>query len=197
MCTKSSAVQVLRANKVSVVAILKSPCHRERSVAISYFLTLRHREHRDCIRRTGSRLFAPTFRVFRASRILRPLSFVSRTVGKSAPNLLKRDFRAAKPYSKWTTDITEFRLKGQKLYLSPILDLFNGEIISYTLSSNASFHQVTEMLQNAFKKVPDNVHLILHSDQGWQYQMRQYQKMLKERGSSRACPGRGIVTTTV
>lgn len=112
-------------------------------------------------------------------------------LGKVAPNLLKRDFRATKPYSKWTTDITEFRLMGQKLYLSPIMDLFNGEIISYTLSNNASFHQVTEMLQNAFQKVPDNVPLILHSDQGWQYQMRQYQKMLKEKGIRQSMSRKG------
>jgi transposase InsO family protein len=88
-------------------------------------------------------------------------------IGKVAPNLLKRDFRAAKPNSKWTTDITEFRLMGQKLYLSPIMDLFNGEIISYTLSKSAAFHQVTEMLENAFQKVPGSIRLILHSDQGW------------------------------
>ena len=103
-------------------------------------------------------------------------------VGKIAPNLLKRDFRAVRPNSKWTTDITEFKLFGQKLYLSPIMDLFNGEIISYTLSRSPSFHQVTEMLKSAFQKIPDNTQLILHSDQGWQYQMRPYQKMLKDKG---------------
>jgi putative transposase len=112
-------------------------------------------------------------------------------LGKVAPNLLKRDFRAEKPNSKWTTDITEFRLLGQKLYLSPILDLFNGEIISYTLSKSAAFHQVTEMLENAFHKVPDNPYLILHSDQGWQYQMRTYQKMLKEKGVRQSMSRKG------
>jgi putative transposase len=61
-------------------------------------------------------------------------------VGKIAPNLLKRDFKAVKPNAKWTTDITEFNLLGQKLYLSPILDLFNGEIISYTLSKLSLIH---------------------------------------------------------
>jgi putative transposase len=112
-------------------------------------------------------------------------------LGKVAPNLLKRDFRAEKPNSKWTTDITEFRLMGQKLYLSPIMDLFNGEIISYTLSKSATFHQVTEMLENAFQKVPGSIRLILHSDQGWQYQMRQYQKMLKEKGVRQSMSRKG------
>jgi putative transposase len=103
-------------------------------------------------------------------------------VGKVAPNLLKRDFKANIPNLKWTTDVTEFKLLGQKIYLSPILDLFNGEIISYSLSTNPSFHQITEMIKSAFQKIPDNTHLILHSDQGWQYQMKLYQKMLKDKG---------------
>lgn len=112
-------------------------------------------------------------------------------VGKIAPNLLKRDFRAVKPNSKWTTDITEFNIFGQKLYLSPILDLFNGEIISYTLSKSPNFHQVTEMLQKAFLKIPNDSHLLLHSDQGWQYQMRQYQKMLKDKGIRQSMSRKG------
>jgi putative transposase len=112
-------------------------------------------------------------------------------VGKIAPNLLRRDFRAEKPNQKWTTDITEFKLSGQKLYLSPIMDLFNGEIISYSLSKNPNFHQVTEMLKDAFRKIPDNSQLILHSDQGWQYQMKVYQKLLKEKGVRQSMSRKG------
>jgi len=82
-------------------------------------------------------------------------------------------------------------LFGQKLYLSPILDLFNGEIISYTLSKNPNFQQITEMLKLAFQKVPDNTQLILHSDQGWQYQMRPYQKMLKDKGIKQSMSRKG------
>jgi putative transposase len=102
--------------------------------------------------------------------------------GKTVSNLLDRNFSAVKPNSKWVTDVTEFRLLGQKLYLSPILDLFNSEIICYTLSSCPSFRQITDMLQSAFQKIPDNSHLILHSDQGWQYQLKPYQKMLMDKG---------------
>jgi transposase InsO family protein len=112
-------------------------------------------------------------------------------VGKIAPNLLQRDFRAVKPNLKWTTDITEFKLLGQKLYLSPIMDLFNSEIVSFTLSSRPSFHPVTEMLKSAFQKIPDNTQLILHSDQGWQYQMRSYQKMLKDKGVRQSMSRKG------
>ena len=103
-------------------------------------------------------------------------------VGKIAPNVLNRNFKAAKPYDKWVTDITEFSLFGQKLYLSPILDLYNGEIVSYNLSERPTFHQTMDMLDKAFEQIPDNIGLILHSDQGWQYQMKQYQHRLQKKG---------------
>jgi putative transposase len=112
-------------------------------------------------------------------------------LGKIAPNLMNRDFRAEKPYFKWATDITVFKLFGEKLYLSPIIDLFNGEIISYSLSKNPNFHQVTEMLKDAFLKIPENSQLILHSDQGWQYQMKPYQKMLKDKGIRQSMSRKG------
>ena len=102
--------------------------------------------------------------------------------GKIAPNILERNFKAAQPNQKWATDITEFNVLGKKLYLSPIIDLFNGEIISYDLSERPNFNQIITMLKKSFKKIPNNVNLILHSDQGWQYQMKQYQRILKEKG---------------
>ena len=103
-------------------------------------------------------------------------------VGKVAPNLLNRDFEAEKPNEKWVTDITEFSLFGQKLYLSPILDLYNREIISYSLMERPVYGQVQEMLEKAFDKNPDLKGLVFHSDQGWQYQMKNYQAKLKEKG---------------
>jgi putative transposase len=113
------------------------------------------------------------------------------TVGKIAPNLVNRDFKANEPNLKWVTDITQFKLVGQKLYLSPILDLFNSEIISYTLSKSPNFQQITDMLQSAFLKIPNDSHLILHSDQGWHYQMQDYQKMLKEKGIRQSMSRKG------
>ena len=104
------------------------------------------------------------------------------SIGKIANNLLKRDFKADKPNQKWVTDVTEFKVHDRKLYLSPIIDLFNGEIISYNLSKHPTFQQITDMLEKAFIKIKNNTNLILHSDQGWQYQMKIYQNMLKEKG---------------
>ena len=80
------------------------------------------------------------------------------------------------------TDVTEFKVKDQKVYLSPILDLYNGEVISYNISLRPDFHQTMDMLDKAFDIIPDNSGAILHSDQGWQYQMKRYQQRLKEKG---------------
>jgi len=112
-------------------------------------------------------------------------------VGKIAPNLLERNFFAAEPNEKWVTDMTEFSLFGQKLYLSPILDLYNGEIISYSTSFHPRFSLITEMIGDAFKKIPDNTNLILHSDQGWQYQMKKYQQALDVKGIRQSMSRKG------
>lgn len=111
--------------------------------------------------------------------------------GKIAPNVLNRDFKAVQPNQKWATDITEFNISGKKLYLSPIIDLFNLEIISYELSERPNFNQVMTMLKKSFKKIPDLTNLILHSDQGWQYQMKQYQELLKQKGIKQSMSRKG------
>ncbi len=112
-------------------------------------------------------------------------------VGKIAPNILKRDFNATAPNQMWTTDITEFALFGRKLYLSPILDMYNGEIISYEISDRPVLGQVLRMLDNAFAKIPDNTNLIFHSDQGWQYQHKTSQKRLKDKGIRQSMSRKG------
>ena len=99
-------------------------------------------------------------------------------VGKVAPNILKRDFTASKPYEKLTTDVTEFAVCNEKVYLSPVMDLYNREIISYSISTSPSFWQTREMLNGLFEKLPKEAAPIFHSDQGWQYQMKEYQRLL-------------------
>ena len=113
------------------------------------------------------------------------------TIGKVADNLLERDFKADAPNQKWATDVTEFKIHDEKLYLSPIIDLFNGEVISFNLSRHPNFKQVVDMLEKAFEKIPDNTNLILHSDQGWQYQMKQYQHLLKKKGIRQSMSRKG------
>lgn len=103
-------------------------------------------------------------------------------VGKTAPNILERDFNATKPNEKWVTDITEFHLFGEKLYLSPILDLYNGEIIAYNFEKRPVYPLVSKMLDKAFKYLNEGDSPILHSDQGWHYQMGKYRQVLKNEG---------------
>lgn len=112
-------------------------------------------------------------------------------VGKIAENVLNREFKADKPNQKWVTDITEFKLFGEKLYLSPILDLFNGEIISYTLGTRPTYALVEEMLEKGLKHLSEPQNLLIHSDQGWHYQMPQYRQRLKEAGVTQSMSRKG------
>ncbi len=101
-------------------------------------------------------------------------------VGRIAPNVINRDFSAEAPNRKWATDVTQINIGDVKLYLSPILDMFNGEIISYNISKSPNLEQVYDMLDKAFAKFDCLDGLILHSDQGWQYQHFGYRKRLEE-----------------
>jgi putative transposase len=112
-------------------------------------------------------------------------------IGKIAPDLLERNFESTAPNRKWVTVVTEFSLFGQKLYLSPILDLYSRDIISYTISDRPVFSMTTDMLNNAFEYIPSGTNLILHSDQGWQYQHKQYQRMLKAKGIRQSMSRKG------
>ena len=87
--------------------------------------------------------------------------------------------------------MTEFSLFGEKLYLSPILDLHSNDLVSYTISDRPVLSMVTTMLNEAFAKIPDGTNLILHSDQGWQYQHKQYQRMLREKGIRQSMSRKG------
>ena len=111
--------------------------------------------------------------------------------GTTADNLLAREFTAEKPNQKWVTDVTEFRMFGQKLYLSPILDLCSGDIVTYTMSDSPNLLMVTTMLEQAFSQIPDNTNLLLHSDQGWHYRHKQYVQMLQKKGIQQSMSRKG------
>ena len=103
-------------------------------------------------------------------------------VGKIAPNLLKRDFSTTAPNQKWVTDVTEFSLFGEKVYLSPILDLHSCDLVSYVISERPVLSMVMNMVDDAARRLPPGAAPILHSDQGWQYQHKYYQKKLADYG---------------
>ena len=105
-------------------------------------------------------------------------------IGKTAPNILNRNFTTTGPNQKWTTDVTQINIGASKCYLSPILDMYNGEIISYTISDRPDLKMVMDMLGKAYAKDRVKKGLILHSDQGWHYQHASYQKSLRDHETS-------------
>lgn len=112
-------------------------------------------------------------------------------IGKVAPNILNREFAADAPYTKLTTDVTEFSICNEKVYLSPVLDMYNNEILSYSISLSPNFWQTREMLDGLFERLPKTAKPILHSDQGWQYQMKEYQRILKEHNITQSMSRKG------
>ena len=109
-------------------------------------------------------------------------------IGKICDNALLdketgiRHFETSSVNQKWTTDISEFHISAGKLYLSPILDIHNREIVSFNISRKPNYEQIIDMLNKAFNQYNNLSGLVFHSDQGWQYQMSHYQKTLKEKG---------------
>lgn len=113
------------------------------------------------------------------------------TYGKIAPNILSRNFKASSPNQKWVTDVTEFNVKGTKLYLSPVLDLYNSEIIAWHMTTHPGMNLVDNMLSKAIQRLKPDERPILHSYQGWQYQMARYQEKLKVKGIEQSMSRKG------
>lgn len=123
-------------------------------------------------------------------RIKRYMSYRG-NVGKMTENLLQRQFKADRSNEKWVTDVTEFKVTDQKLYLSTVLDLYNGEIIAHQIAERPVYGLVKEMLNKACARLKVGDKPILHSDQGWQYQMKTYQAELKKHGIQQSMSRKG------
>jgi len=111
--------------------------------------------------------------------------------GKITTNRMGRDFTAKKPNEKWVTDVTEFKVAGEKLYLSPVLDLYNGEILAYQVDTSPHYKLVSGMLEQALERLPEGVAPMLHSDQGWQYQYYKYRHRLEYMGLEQSMSRKG------
>lgn len=101
-------------------------------------------------------------------------------VGKIAENLLKREFDTEAPNTKWVTDVTEFKVAEHKVYLSPILDLFDRSIVSYSISESPNVAFTNQSLSEAISTLAEDETPMMHSDQGFQYQHASWQKLLSE-----------------
>ncbi len=102
--------------------------------------------------------------------------------GLTAPNRLQRRFKADRPNHKWVTDVTEFKVRGERLYLSPILGLYNQEVVSYEIARSPRLPLVMTMLKRATRRLAPGERPMLHSDQGWQYRMALYRQTLSQHG---------------
>ena len=100
-------------------------------------------------------------------------------VGKTVSNVINRDFTADRPLQKVATDVTQINIGGSKIYLSPVLDMFNGEILSYVISESPNLKMVMDMLNQLYDEVGSTEGMLMHSDQGWHYQHAAYQRSLK------------------
>jgi len=112
-------------------------------------------------------------------------------VGHAAANVLQRQFQAKAANQKWVTDVTEFNVAGEKLYLSPVMELYNGEIIAFETARRPMFELVGSMLKKALAKLKAHDKPLLHSDQGWQYRMPAYQRALRQRGLEQSMSRKG------
>ena len=99
--------------------------------------------------------------------------------GIVAPNLLKRQFEADSPNQKWVTDVTEFSVGDRKLYLSPIMDLFDRQIISYAIGTSPNLELANCSLRDALATLENGQTPLVHSDQGFQYQHNSWRTLLE------------------
>ena len=177
--------------------ISKTDAVKERNANLSSEITNIFNENKERygVRRVHHELLNRGFKVNhkRVQRIMNQLSLKGKRpkekyhsykgdVGKVADNIINRDFSTEKPLQKWTTDVSQFNLPWGKCYISPILDMNTNEVISYNLSLSPNMAQVKDMLNKAFKRFPSVQGLIMHSDQGWQYQHTFYREELKKHG---------------
>lgn len=125
--------------------------------------------------------------------LVRPKKYCSyKGENATLPNVLNRQFDAERPNQKWVTDVTEFNVRGQKLYLSPVMDLFNGEIVTFEMQERPMFSLVENMLKKAVSKLKgQSAAPLLHSDQGWHYQMPAYRKRLSDHGLTQSMSRKG------
>ena len=108
-----------------------------------------------------------------------------------ADNILDRKFDVQTPNTAFVTDVTEFAFDWGKVYLSPVMDLCDRQIIGYDISRRPNFDQIKNMMSSAFdgRKIADGA--LFHSDQGWQYQMKEFQEMLSGLGLTQSMSRKG------
>lgn len=112
-------------------------------------------------------------------------------MGRTAENVLGRDFYAEQPNQKWVTDVTEFKINGERLFLSPVIDLFNQEVVAYSLGKSPNLALIEEMTNKALARLDGEERPLIHSDQGWHYQHHIYRNVIKNKGLEQSMSRKG------
>lgn len=157
-----------------------------------------HRRVHDQLRKKGWRVAKKTVlklmnQLGLVCRVRRkkPYSSYRGQAGRVAPNLLERDFTAQEPNQKWVTDVSEFVVAGHKVYLSPVMDLFDRQIISYTAGLSPNLELTNASLRAALKTLADGHSPLVHSDQGFQYQHVSWRRLLAGVGGVQSMSRKG------
>lgn len=111
--------------------------------------------------------------------------------GQVADNVLARDFTATAPNQKWVTDVTEFRIGSRKVYLSPVIDLFDRSVVAHSWSFSPNLELTNSSLVAAIRTLQPGEHPLVHSDQGFQYRHRSWRELLKGAGAHQSMSRKG------
>ena len=111
--------------------------------------------------------------------------------GAVAPNVLNREFEAEAPNQKWVTDVTEFSVGDRKLYLSPVMDLFDRQIISYSLGLSPNLALTNDSLREALTCLQPGQQPLVHSDQGFQYRHASWRTLIEGAGAVQSMSRKG------
>ena len=112
-------------------------------------------------------------------------------ISPAVDNIIARDFHANKPNEKWLTDITEFAIPAGKVYLSPIIDCFDGMVVSWNTGTTPNSILVNNMLDEAVKNLKPNEHPIVHSDRGCHYRWPGWISICERNGLVRSMSAKG------
>lgn len=153
-----------------------------------------HRELQKVGRRVAKKTVLKRMRVLGlACQVRRKKRFTTYRgeIGTTAPNGLDRDFTAHAPNQKWVTDLTEFRIGEEKLYVSPVMDLYDRQIIAWSVGRSPNLTLATTALQQALASLDPREQPLVHSDQGFHYRHRTWQALLANAGATPSMSRKG------
>ena len=127
--------------------------------------------------------------VYRAKR--KKYSSYAGEISPEVTNIIERNFHTDAPNTKWLTDITEFSLPAGKVYLSPIIDCFDGLAVSWSIGTSPSAELVNTMLDDAISHLKEGEHPVVHSDRGVHYRWPGWIDRMREAGLTRSMSKKG------